>query len=280
MHNIHVVLDSTANPPAALLEKYKNLHTVALKVTISGEEYSEDEISADRLFKAVKESGAFPRTSQPPIGEFVRVFQRIAGEGGEIIAITVSGALSGTADGARTAARMVEGIGVRVIDSQSTAVGMVRLAECALEMIARGRPAEEIAARLLLSVARTHTLFLTDSLEYLHRGGRIGGAAALFGTILQIKPLLYLRDGKIEVLDKVRTKKKALLRMTEALKRHSALAYIGVVHIAAEAEAIALMETVRAAYPAARVSVTTAGSVLASHLGPGVIGLIYQENFE
>lgn len=277
MNNIHIVLDSTAHIDNALLQKYKNLHKVSLKVRIADHEWDEDELSAHDLFIETKKAGVLQQTSQPPIGEFIQLFQSIVDEGGEVIVIAVSGALSGTVQGAKTAAATVNTKKIHVIDTQTTAIGMVRMTESALQMIEAGNSVEEILEVLHKQVKATHTLLLPDSLEYLHRGGRIGGAAALFGTILQIKPVLYLTEGRITILDKVRTRKRAINRLIEELGQCGELEYIGVVHVEAPADGQELKERVAALYPNAIVSLTDAGSVVASHTGPGAVALIYQE---
>lgn len=277
MDNIHVVLDSTANVSAELLQKYKNLHQVSLKVMLADKEWNETDLTAPELFAEMKNSGMFPKTSQPALGDFIAVFQQITQAGGKIIVITVAGGLSGTVEGAKTAARMVSEKDIYVIDSQTTLSGMIHLAENALDMAARGVPIADIVHNLHARVKVTHTLLLPDSLEHLHRGGRIGGAAAVFGTILQIKPILHLAAGKIVVLDKVRTRAKAIRRMEDELAKCKNLDYIGVAHIGAEAEALREKEQLARLYPSVRISLMEAGPVLAAHVGPATFALIYQE---
>ncbi|MBP2631070.1 MAG: degV family protein [Firmicutes bacterium] len=277
MNNIHIVLDSTAHVDNALLQKYKNLHKVSLKVRIGDHEWDEDELSAHDLFIETKKAGVLQQTSQPPIGEFIQLFESIIAEGGEVIVISVSGALSGTVQGARTAAATVNTKKIHVIDTQTAAIGMVRMAESALQMIEEGKSVEEILEVLHKQVKATHTLLLPDSLEYLHQGGRIGGAATLFGTILQIKPVLYLTEGRITILDKVRTRKRAINRLIEEFDHCGEIDYIGVVHIEAQEDGQELKERVAALYPNAIISLTEAGSAVASHIGPGAVALIYQE---
>ncbi|MDF2565006.1 MAG: degV family protein [Massilibacillus sp.] len=280
MNNIHIVLDSTAHVEDEFLQKYKNLHKVSLKVRIADQEWDEDELSAHDLFIETKKAGVMQQTSQPPIGEFIQLFQSIVDQGDTCIVIAVAGALSGTVQGARTAAVTVDKKKIYVIDAQTTAIGMVRMAESALEMIEAGKSIEQILEVLHKQVKATHTLILPDSLEYLHRGGRIGGASALVGTILQIKPVLYLTEGRIAILDKVRTRKKAIDRLIEELVKCGELEYIGVVQIEAENDGIEIKARVAEIYPAVKISLTTVGAVIAAHTGPGTLGFIYQEKIE
>ncbi|HWR41649.1 DegV family protein [Sporomusa sp.] len=279
MSNIHIVLDSTANAPQEMLSAHPNLHIVPLKVLLGDSVWNEPELSTAELFRLVKEKGIHPRTSQPAPGDFATAFA-LAADGNPVIMIGVSGGLSGTVNGARAAARDFKGREIYVIDSCTSAIGMVKMAEAALNMAAAGQPAGVIAERLQKMADTTHTLILPDSLEYLHKGGRIGGAAALFGSILQIKPILTLREGKVQVLDKVRTRPRAVARMIEELDKHGELNYIGVAHGEAPVVAGEIYDTVSQRYPNIPVSLTGIGSCLGAHLGPGVIGLIFQSKCE
>ncbi len=275
MANIQVVIDSTANVSAEILNHYPNLHVVPLKVLLGKQEWPEDELPPERLFELVAQSGIYPTTSQPSIGDFLALFEQLAGQ--EIIVITLAGALSGTAQGARAAAQMLGSRSIHILDSGTTAVGMIRLAQTALKLAERGKTAAEIVPQLERMAKGMHTLFVPRTLEYLHKGGRIGGAAALFGAILQIKPVLCLVEGQVQVLDKVRTHPKALARMLDELKQYPRLQHIGLVQNDAMAEAEALSRQIRELYPYTAFSITNIGAVLGAHLGPGIVGLVFQE---
>ena len=276
MSTIHIILDSTANAPEEMLAAHPNLHIVPLKVIIGDTDWNEPELSNAELFRIAKEKGIHPRTSQPAPGDFARVFSPAA-EGHPIIMISVSGGLSGTVNGARAAAKEFKGREIYVIDSGTSSIGMIKMAEAALKLAAAGNPAAAIAEQLQQMADATHTLILPDSLDYLYKGGRIGGAAALVGSILQIKPILTLREGKVVVFDKVRTRTRAVARMLEELDRHGELEYIGVAHGEAQATAREIYDTVCQRYPNIPVSLSGIGSALGAHLGPGVLGLFFQK---
>ncbi|HMM21976.1 MAG TPA: DegV family protein [Selenomonadales bacterium] len=279
MPDIHIVLDSTAGVSPAILSAYANLHVVSLTVMLDGQEWPEEKIAPAELFAAVAAGRRHPRTSQPSPGDFARVAGPLARDGNDVIIITLSSAVSGTLQSAKTGASMVGGR-VWVIDSGTTAAGMVKMAEWALEEAARGTPAEKIAGGLEARRQRTRTMFVPGTLEYLHKGGRIGGASALIGTLLQIKPVLYLVEGKVAVLDKVRTRQRAVARMVEELKRCRRPAYIGIVQIEAADEGDRLERQLRELYPDCDITVAAGGAVLGTHLGPGLLGIIYQESLE
>jgi len=274
---IHIVVDSSAQISQEMFEMYPNLHEVSLKVRIGDQEWSEDQLSTAELFKLVKETKIHPQTSQPALGGFFEVCKPLIDEGKEIIIITVSGGLSGTVEGARTVAKMLDQKRVHVLDSGTASIGMVKMAKTALTMANAGIAASIIIEKLHAMIEATHTFILVDTLEYLYKGGRIGGAAALFGTILQIRPVMYLSDGKVAVMDKVRTKQRAVIRMLEELEKYPNLEYIGVANVDAPLDGQAIMARVQEIYPDHPVLLAAVGSVLGAHLGPGMIGVVFQE---
>jgi len=273
---IHIILDSTANVPQQMLKEYANLHVVPLKVIRGSQVWLDGELTNEQLFQQMKDSNFQVRTSQPSPGDFMAVMEPLSANGADIIVITMSGGLSGTVQSAEIAARML-GKNVFVIDSGTTAIGMVKMAQTALDLADDQVPAAEIADYLRLLSKATHTMFVPGSLEYLHRGGRIGGAAALFGGILQIRPILQLVDGRVAVLDKIRTRARAITRLLEELKKYDDLEYVGVVQIEALEEAQQLCAKIAECCPGLALSVTDGGTVLATHLGPGLIGFVFQQ---
>lgn len=277
MKTIHVIVDSTAQVPDAMFQRHANLHKISLKIRVGESEWNEDALAPADLFAEVERLNAAPQTSQPPVGEFMQVFEEISANGDEAVVICVSGALSGTFQSAAAAANSIAPGKIEIIDSQSAALGMQRLTETALAMIEAGCLLPEVVSQLKKQVQATHTMILPDSLEYLHKGGRIGGAAKLIGAILKIKPILILRDGKITVLDKVRTKKRAMMRMMEEAANYEALEYLGVVHVEAGEDALLLQEMAKTARPDLEITLTAAGSVVGAHTGPKAVALIYQE---
>lgn len=280
MSEIHVVLDSTAHVEPELFARYPNLHVVPLKVLLGNQEWPEDALTNDELFKLIEKNGQFPKTSQPSPGQFVEVLTPLYKAGHTVIIIALSGALSGTAQSAQNAINLLGAKDMYVVDSGTTAVGMCMLAEAVFAMAQKGVSVAGIVDRLHDIIKITHTMFVPRSLEHLYKGGRIGGAAALFGSILQIKPVLYLVEGKVTVLDKVRTSAKAVSRMVDELDKYTPLSRIGIVYIGDKAAGEALGDTVRRRYPEVQVTVSTGGSVLGSHLGYGLVGLIFQQSLE
>lgn len=277
MFPIHIVVDSIGQVPDEMLALHPNLHTVALKVRVGDQEWREDELSTSQMFCISRNTRQHPRTSQPAPGDFIEIVSPLLEAGRDVIIITVSGGLSGTAEGARSVAKMLDARKIHVLDSGTASVGMVQMAKAALDMISSGNTAAEIVARLESMAKATHTLLLPDTLDYLYKGGRIGGAAALFGSILQIRPVLYLVDGKVAVLDKVRTKQRAVNRMLDELQKYRDLEYIGIGHIGVPEEGEALKARIKEMYPQTLILPAGIGSVVGAHLGPGLLGLVFQE---
>lgn len=277
MENIQVIVDSTAGIGAELLNKYSNLHIIPLKIILADTEYNENELAVQELLSRVSKDGQYPRTSQPALGEFKNLMQSLTERASKIIVICLAAGLSGTVQGAKTASTMVDNKNIVVIDSTTTAIGLYKLAEFALESIAHQESFEKIVIELEKRAKNTHTLLTPATLEFLHKGGRIGGAANLLGTILQIKPVLSLVAGKIILLDKVRTRARALQRMLQEVSAYTNLEYVGIVHVQAETEAKELAAEVTARYPHLQVSCTEAGAIVAAHLGAGVIAVMFQE---
>jgi DegV family protein with EDD domain len=278
MSKVHIVVDSTFRISPEMLDAHRNLHIVSLKLRLGAEEWPETELTAEELLKLVEERGGHPATSQPAPGEFLRIFESIVSTGDEIVVLTVAGGLSGTVHGARTARQMVNRKKIHVVDSRTTSVAGIKLTEAALVMAAQGLTGEEIAVRLERRAQVTGTILIPGALTYLQKGGRIGGATALIGNILQIKPLLYLdQEGKIAVLDKVRTKTRAILRSVEEVKKCGELEYIGIGHVGAEHEIAELVTQLQTAYPDIKVLTDVLSPVITAHTGPDTVGLVYQK---
>lgn len=192
--------------------------------------------------------------------------------------LTVSSVLSGTYQTACLAARQVmdeiPGADIRVVDSKTAACPISGVAMEILSRTAAGMDLDAAEAMAASMFARTETFFSVNTLEYLQKGGRIGAVGALIGSILGIRPIIHLRaDGNLEVADKCRTRKKVLKRMTELAAARQPIEAIYVAHAVAPEDAKALAEEMSALFPGVPVLITGIGTVLAAHLGPGVIGL-------
>ena len=183
--------------------------------------YRDDtEIDSETFIKMLKKSLVLPKTAAPPPVLYTPIFKDLQKKGENAIIICPSAKLSGTVRSATTAKADFPDLDIRIIDSGSVGSALAMELEQAVKWAKEGKSIDQIEAGIRAMVAKEHLYAVVDTLEYLHKGGRIGGAAKLFGDILQIKPILTLRDGGLEVLEKQRTKKKALSRIIEIVEAH------------------------------------------------------------
>lgn len=280
MSNVAIVTDSTAYIPDELLQQY-NI-TVAPQILIWGEETFRDgvDILPDEFYKRLENSKTMPSTSQVPIVAMKSIFERLVEQGHEVLGIFISEKLSGTMDSARQAQKMLgQAAGkIAIVDSTSTAMAMGFHALTAARAAQAGESLAECTQ--IAEEARAHTgvFFTVDTLEFLRRGGRIGGAQALLGTMLNVKPVLELRDGRIEPIEKVRTKRKATERMLERVveKIGSRLPIrLASLHAHAEEEAKALLSRAVTQLNPIEQIFTCVSPVVGTHAGPGTVGLAF-----
>lgn len=279
MSKIAVVTDSTAYLPTDTIHKF-GITVVPLMVNFGQESHKEGvDITADQFFARLAVEKNLPTTSQPSVGEMVQAYERLLQTHDSVIGIFISSKLSGTAHSAETAARMVEG-DITVIDSRSTAFGQARLVLTACEMIEAGQDKESIVAKLNEMVEANKAYFIVDSLEHLHRGGRVSGASALIGSLLQVKPILHIEDGKLELLEKVRTRKKSLARIAELIKEQRIAGKhltLSVVYTDNPGDAKEVAGQFQEHFPDAEISTLQIGPVIGTHVGPGLLGLMFDQ---
>lgn len=270
-----VVTDSTAYIPKELRDKWK-IEMIPLSVIFGNETYREDiDISAEAFYEEVK-NRELPTTSQPPIGEFVELFEKLAKDYEAVVTIHLSSGISGTYQGAVTAGEMVEGIKVFAFDSEISAMVQGFYALEAAEMAAEGRSAEDIMARLEEMRHSIRAYFMVDDLDHLQRGGRLSSAQALIGSLLQVKPLLHFEDKKIVPFEKIRTRKKAMNRVVELLSADAAGGgeYRAVViHANREQEALQWKKELEEQFPNVEFMLSYFGPVIGTHLGEGSMGM-------
>ena len=271
---VAVVTDSTAYLPPELAAKH-DLTVVPLQVTM-GERtaYEGVDLTPAEFATWIAGAGRRATTSQPTPAAFVEAYERCGDP--KVVAVHLSGALSGTVGAAASAGASWGGT-LRVVDSRQTGMGLGFAALAAASAAASGASVDEVAAAAERAAAATRTLFYVDTLEYLRRGGRIGAAAALVGTALAVKPLLHIADGAIAPLEKVRTASKAIARLEEiaAAEAGSAPVAVAVHHLASADRAEALADRLRTRLPAAReVLVTEVGAVVGAHTGPGMLAVV------
>ncbi|MDG4657183.1 DegV family protein [Ectobacillus antri] len=271
-----IVTDSTAYIPKDVLDRL-DIHMVPLNVTFGDASYQEEtEITDLQFYMKVREQEELPKTSQPAIGLFVELFERLAKEYDAIISIHLSSGISGTYQTATTVGNMIKNARVYTYDSEiSCAVQGFYVREAA-KMAQEGQGPEAIIARLNEMKQTVDAYFVVDDLNHLQRGGRLNSAAAFIGSLLQVKPILYFRDKVIVPFEKIRTRKKALKRIIEIFDEKASKGMpmeAVVIHANCEEEAKRWQAELQALYPHVNVSLSYFGAVIGTHLGEGAIGL-------
>jgi len=279
MAAIGIVTDSDASLPADLAEN-KGIHVVPINIHF-GDEAFETGVDMDdvALFERVDQEKALPTTSAPTPGQFSKAFEAAIAEGAEhIICICVSGEVSGTYNAALNARELVDGVEITVVDSRSISMGQGYMVLEAADAAADGASVDEILARVE-SMRRRATLYGgLETLKYLAMSGRVGQVAAGMASLLNIKPVLTLQDGKLEMLEKVRTRRKSWGRMIELVNEQlggSPAERLAVVHVNALDSARSFDEKLRSAVECTSETLFVEFSAgLSVHTGPGMIAVV------
>lgn len=285
MSKVVIVTDSTAYLPVELLTKY-NITTVP-QVLIWGDETFRDgiDILPDEFYRRLKTAKVMPSTSQVSPMTMKTVFEKLLSDGYEICGIFLSSKLSGTIQSCIQALEMMESgkDKIAIVDSETTAMAMGFQVLTVAKAAQEGSSLED--CKKLAERTRTHTgvLFVVDTLEFLHRGGRIGGAQRFLGSALNFKPILELKDGRIESLEKVRTKGKAYNRVVEILVERiggKSNIHLATLHANAESDARSLLEEATKLLHPQETIFTSVSPVIGTHAGPGTVGLAFMAGFE
>lgn len=277
---VRVVTDSTADLPPSVVEAL-GITVVPLHIHF-GEETFEDgvSISADEFYRRLTTGSILPKTSAPAAGTFTDVYERLAAESDEIVSVHISSKLSATHTSALLGKEGVRAkCTIGVVDSYSASIGLGLLAIRAAMKARDGAPLSEIVADLNASVPRTKYFGVVDTLEYLHKGGRIGMATALLGSLLNVKPILGLRDGVAHPIERVRgTRQKAFDRLCEMVANYGGISSLAVAHTTAEEEMHLLAARLSQFFPEDRIVKSRCGATLGTYLGPNTLCLaIIQE---
>jgi len=275
MASVAVVTDTCHYLPRSRVERF-GLVEVPLHVHLDGEDHRESDLTDLAAYYArLRDLQGLPTTSQPAIGEFLAAYEPLLAGGADVVSVHLAGGLSGTCESARQARdRLGDAAGrVHVVDSATACGGEGLIVLAAVRAAQEGRPAEEVVA--FAREAREHMKqwFAIDTLEYLRRGGRIGGAQAWMGAALKIKPILTV-ESEITPVERVRTSARAFERMVDLLRtRHDDGADGWVVqHIQVPDEAARLVARGREIYGSEPLWVSEVGPVIGTHVGPGLLG--------
>jgi DegV family protein with EDD domain len=275
--NTAIVLDSTADLPDAQ-QRYPNWRMVPLYVRFDEESFKDYvELGPDAFYERLRTSTVTPSTSQPTPGDFGAVYEELSAFE-RVYSLHIPGTLSGTIQSARVAAAE-HGDRIRIVDTGTASAAEAMLAFAIQRRLERGTTDEEVDELVKRFKRDAGLVFTVDPLEFLKRGGRIGRAAAMAGTMLNVKPILTIADGEVVPLKRVRGNAKAMQEFVTAFTgatTHTPTLRVGIAHADASERARQLVKMVRHERPQAEIElVTTLGAVLGTHAGPGTVGFFW-----
>ena len=283
MSQIRIVTDSTADLSTDQIESF-GIKVVPLTVTFGTNSFYDGiDLSAEEFYRKLTTEKELPKTTQPSPEMFRQAYEEIASPNDTIFSLHISGKLSGTLNSVEVASGMVE---PRVIpvDTRTASQGIGRVVLIAAEAAQKGMEPEEILKVVNRAIENTFSVFAVDTLEYLQRNGRIGKAASLLGSLLQIRPILYADpEGMVAPYDKVRGRSQIIPSLVNAALKNVSTekpVNLSVVHTMAEDQAEKLLKELRNHYDLADLHVGLVGPAIGTHIGPGAVGLMIQPSLD
>ena len=278
MANVKVVTDSASDLPEGLAREY-GIEVVPLTIRFGDEEFTDrEDLSPEEFWDRCRDSPTLPETAAPSPGRFQDAYQRARAAGHDgVVTLTISSALSATHGSATIAAEAVAGeLEVRVVDTRNVAMGQGLIALEVAERARTGAGLDELVALAHDAMTRAGVVATLATLDHLLRGGRVGGAKALIGQVLSIKPLVALRDGVVAEAGRARTRAKALAACAERARAAAPLARLALIQGGCDEADVAAMRALVADIAVARPMLEAdIGPVVGTHAGPGVIGLTW-----
>jgi len=269
---IRIVTDSTCDLPPEVIKEY-GIAAIPVLIHVGSQEYRDGiDLSREQFYEELPGMKPAPTTAAPGHEVFRQTYERLAAEGAtEILSIHISHKLSAVVDIARQAAQEIATAAVTVFDSGQLSLGTGFQVERAAQAVKDGWPMSAVLDVLKAQVARTHVFAALDTLEYMRRGGRMNGAIAALGELLQVKPILKMYQGDTSA-ERMRTRSRAVKRLKELLAESAPFERVALVHTDAQARAQALLEEVRGRLPEGDIWIQEINPVLGAHIGLGVIG--------
>lgn len=276
MSRVHIVTDSSCDLTLAETDAH-DIGVVPLSIRFGPDEYVDrEQLSVEDFYAKMASTGLLPETAAPSPGRFEQEFRAAAERGADaVVCINLSGELSATVQSARSAAKALEGeIDVRVIDSLSLTGGLGTMVLDAAAAAEAGADADAVEALVTSMIGRTEICAALDTLENLKKGGRVGSAKALLGSMLSVKPIIRIVDGAVEEAGKQRTRRRALEFLRDRLFEEPSVSELSVLHGEAP-DVDDFLEMIAPRYPRESIRLGKIGAVIGTHGGPGVIGICY-----
>jgi DegV family protein with EDD domain len=270
---IKIVTESTADIPAALAAEL-DITIVPSYVVFGVETYRDGiELTKEQFYEKLVTARELPKTAAPPPAVYEEVYRQLSRQGDGIVSIHAAANLSSLYSVASVAAKSVSGIPIAVIDSEQITMGYGWMAVAAAEAARRGETLERIAALVEGMKERAQVLAVLDTLDFVHRGGRVSWAQAMIGTLMRIKPIIGVWRGKVKLVERARTQVRSFIRLIELVQALGPLERAIVLHANAPGEAEHLADRLQAIAPHWKRLIGQAGITIASHTGPGAVGI-------
>jgi DegV family protein with EDD domain len=279
---VKIVTDSSAHLTMEDRHKY-NIEVVPLHVLFGSQDYRDEvDLPTAQFYHLLPTAKEHPTTSQPSAGEFVQVYHPLMEAGREIVSVHLSSKLSGTYASACAAREQLEtqfkkAMPISIVDTLSVSMGLGLIVLAAAQAAKAGMSRDEIVAAVNALIPKLNIIFVLDTLEYLKRGGRIGGARALLGSLLNVKPMLEVAHGVVEPLEQPRSRAKALKRAIDIMDERVAgkPVHVAVLHAQAPDDAAVLENEVRSRFQCKETYLTQIGASIGTHTGPSAVGLAF-----
>jgi len=274
---VAIVTDGTCSLTHAQGEQL-GVHIAPIYVILGEKTYRAGiDLDNEEFYRFLSTSKKLPTTAQPTVNDFLDIYHQLAEEAEEIVTIVISHHMSATIQSAEMAREQFNKVPVHIIDSESVSLGLGMMAILAARAAEQGQNAQAILELVENLKQKIHVIFTVNTLEYLHKGGRIGGATAFLGTALDIKPILYLKNGRIEPLEKQRTRKRSISRLVELMEENvgEKPVHVAILHGNVPEESRQLEQSVRSQFNCVELITSDMGPVIGTHAGPGTLGLVF-----
>ena len=270
---VRIVTDSSADLPADLVQQH-GITVLPCYVLVDDQTFKDGvEIKPDDFYRRLQADGRFPTTAQPTVADFQEVYRGLAGQGDQVLSIHVSGKLSGTLNSAEQAKASLDGEEIEIVDSQLASIPLGLAVLAAATTASEGGSLQEVAEKVRQGLSLHHGLFALDTLEYLHKGGRIGKARAFMGSVLHVKPILRLQDGEAHPVERPRNRERAMRRLVELASELAPVRRLAVIHSTDPDRMATLKQDLTGLLPADQIIEARFGSTLGTYIGPEALGV-------
>ncbi len=274
---VAIVTDGTCSLTTAQGEQL-GIHVAPIYVTLGEKTYRAGiDLDSEEFYRFLSASKKLPTTAQPTVTDFVNIYNKLAEEAEEIVTIVISHHMSATIQSAEMAREQFDKVPVHIIDSESVSLGLGMMAIAAARAAEQGQNAQAVLKLVENLKQKINVIFTVNTLEYLRKGGRIGGATAFLGTALDIKPILYIKNGRIEPLEKQRTRKRSISRLVELMEKNvgEKPVHVAILHGNVPEESRKLEQSIRSQFNCVELITSDMGPVIGTHAGPGTLGLVF-----